>query len=180
MMIKEPLFTPAWHCIRTQPKSEHIAAAHLRLIDDVQVYCPRLRFRRMTRRGPVWFAEALFPGYLFARFTRAQSQQEVAGARGVSTLVRFGGELATLPDESIQELRTQMGGEECRTLDCELREGDRVTITSGVFMGFTTVVTELRPARERVRVLMEFLGECREVEVAKTSLLPERTHLLAI
>ena len=171
---------PAWHCVRTQPKSEHIAAAHLRLLEDVEVYCPRLRFRRMTRRGPVWFAEALFPGYLFARFARAVSQQVVAGARGVSALVRFGSEPATLPDESIEELRAQMGGEEYRTLDSELRQGDEVTITSGVFMGLRTVVTELRPARERVRVLMEFLGECREVEVAKSHLLPERTHLLTI
>jgi hypothetical protein len=47
-------------------------------------------------------------------------------------------------------------------------------------MGLKTVVTDLRPAQERVRVLMEFLGECREVEVAKANLLPERTHLLAI
>jgi transcription elongation factor/antiterminator RfaH len=179
--MKEPLFTTAaWHCIRTQPKSEHIAAAHLRLLNEVEVFCPRLRFRRMTRRGPVWFAEALFPGYLFARFTRAVSQHVVAAARGVSSLVRFGGEPATLPDESIEELRAQVGEEECRTIDAEVREGDQVTITSGVFMGLRTVVTELRPARERVRVLMEFLGECREVEVSKENLLPERTHLLAI
>ena len=98
----------------------------------------------------------------------------------MSALVRFGSEPATLPDESINELRAQMGGEECRVLDSELRQGDEVTITAGVFMGLRTVVTELRPARERVRVLMEFLGECREVEVAKANLLPERSHLLAI
>jgi transcriptional antiterminator RfaH len=172
--------TAAWHCIRTQPKSEHIAAAHLRQLPGVEVYCPRLRFRRMTRRGPVWFAEALFPGYLFARFCRTQSQQNVAGARGVSSLVRFGGELATLPDDSIMELRSHMGEDECKTIDAELREGSEVTITAGVFVGLKTVVTELRPARERVRVLMEFLGECREVEVAKANLLPEHTHLLSI
>jgi transcriptional antiterminator RfaH len=178
--MNETIFVPAWHCVRTQPKSEHIAAAHIRQIDDVEVYCPRLRFRRMTRRGPVWFSEALFPGYLFARFVRNFSQAEVAGARGVSALVRFGSEPATLPDYSINEMRAQMGDQECRTLDSELREGDSVTVTSGVFMGLKTVVTELRPARERVRILMEFLGECREVEVAKTNLLPVRPHLLAM
>jgi hypothetical protein len=42
------------------------------------------------------------------------------------------------------------------------------------------VVTELRPANERVRVLIEFLGECRHVDVAKENLIPERTHLLSI
>ncbi len=174
------MHTSAWHCVRTQPKSEHIAAAHLRLLDDMEVYCPRLRFRRMTRRGPVWFAEALFPGYLFARFVPADSQQLVTAARGVSTLVRFGSGLATLPDEAIDDLREHMGPEECKTLDSELREGDPVTITAGVFKGLSTVIAELRPANERVRVLIEFLGECRHVDVAKSHLLPERSHLLTI
>jgi transcriptional antiterminator RfaH len=178
--MTQPRFTTAWYCVRTQPKSEHIAAAHLRKLAGVEVYCPRLRFRKMTRRGPVWFAEALFPGYLFARFAPAESQQEVAGARGVSSLVRFGGDLAALPEGAIEELREQMGTEECRTLDQEVREGAPVRITNGVFKGLSTVVTELRPAQERVRVLIEFLGACREVEVAKANLLPETSHLLAI
>ena len=178
--MNQMLTARAWHCVRTQPKSEHIAAAHLRTLAGVEVYCPRLRFRRLTARGPVWFTEALFPGYLFARFVPAESQQEVAGARGVSTLVRFGSELATLPERAIEEMRTHMGDADCKVIEPELKEGVAVTITGGVFMGLATVVTQLRPARERVRVLIDFLGECREVEVAKDHLLPERTHVLSI
>ena len=169
----------AWFCVRAQPKSEHIAAGHLRHLEGVEAYCPRLRFRRLTRRGPVWFTEALFPGYLFARFVPLLSQKEVTYARGVSGIVCFGERPARIPDATIEDLREHMGGEECRTFDRELREGDEVMITGGVFKGLVTVVTELRPASERVRVLMEFLGECREVEVAKADLLPERTHLLS-
>jgi hypothetical protein len=48
-----------------------------------------------------------------------------------------------------------------------------------MFMGLATVVTQALPARERVRVLMEFLGQCREVEVSKSDLLPDRAHFLA-
>ncbi len=95
-------------------------------------------------------------------------------------MVRFGSGLATLPDEAIDDLREHMGPEECKTLDSELREGDPVTITAGVFKGLSTVIAELRPANERVRVLIEFLGECRHVDVAKSHLLPERSHLLTI
>lgn len=171
---------PAWFCIRTQPKSEHIAASHLRLIPGVEVYCPRLRFRRATRRGPVWFSEALFPGYLFARFTPMVSQKEIACTRAVSTIVRFGEQLARIPDSNISELRAHMGDEDCKTIDATVREGDAVTITAGVFQGLATVVTQLLPASERVRVLVDFLGQCREVEVEKGDLLPDRTHLLSI
>ena len=171
---------PAWYCVRAQPKSEHIAANHLRLIPGVEVYCPRLRFRRPTQRGPVWFSEALFPGYLFARFVPMASQKEIASTRAVSTIVRFGEELARIPDANIEDLREHMGAEECKTLDAEVREGDTVTITAGVFQGLSTVVSQLLPANERVRVLVDFLGQCREVEVEKSDLLPERNHLLSI
>ena len=171
---------PAWYCVRTLPKSEHIAAAHLRLIPGVEIYCPRLRFRRPTPRGPVWFSEALFPGYLFARFVPLASQKEIACTRAVSTIVRFGGQPARIPESSIAELRAHMGDEDCKTLDAIVREGDAVTITRGVFQGLATVVTQLLPAGERVRVLVEFLGGCREVEVEKRDILPERTHLLSI
>jgi transcriptional antiterminator RfaH len=178
--VNEHLEQEAWFCVRSQPKSEHIAASHLRQMKGVQVYCPRLRFRKLTRRGPVWFAEALFPGYFFARFVPLVSQKEVTYARGVSGLVHFGGRLATIPDSTIADLRAHMGEEDCRTIDQQLRQGDSVTITGGVFKGLVTVVTQLLPARERVRVLIEFLGGCREVEVAEAEVLPEQNHLLSI
>lgn len=177
--MNQPPEAEAWYGLRTQQKSEHLAAAHLRMLDGVDVYCPPLRFRRMTRRGPVWFTEALFPGYLFARFAPWESQRLVVSARGVTAIVRFGDELAAIPDASIADLHAHMGDEDCRTIDAEVRDGDSVTVTDGVFKGLTTVVTQLLPAHERVRILVDFLGECREVEVRKDDLLPQRPHILS-
>jgi len=51
-----------WFCLRAQPKSEHIAAAHLKRMEGVKVFLPRVRFQRATRQGRVWVTEALFPG----------------------------------------------------------------------------------------------------------------------
>jgi transcriptional antiterminator RfaH len=80
-----------WYCVRAKPKREHIAArCSLRLLPDLEAFCPRLRFARTTRRGRVWFCEALFPGYLFARFALGLSQRAVAAATGVTGLVHFG------------------------------------------------------------------------------------------
>jgi transcriptional antiterminator RfaH len=58
----------SWFCLRGQSKREHVAAACLRQISQFEVFCPRLRFRKPTTRGPIWFVEPMFPGYLFARF----------------------------------------------------------------------------------------------------------------
>ena len=169
----------AWFCVRTQPKSEHIAASHLRQLENVEVYAPRMRFRKLTRRGQVWFTEALFPSYIFARFVPMDMHKQVTYARGVSAIVRFGEKLAMIPEETIVDLRQQIGDNDCRVLDQEIREGDTVTITGGTFKGLSTVVTQLLPARERVRVLIEFLGQCREVEVAKSNILTNHSHLLS-
>ena len=58
-----------WYVLRTRPKSEHIAANALAQRSGIEVYCPRLKFRKMTSRGKVTFTEALFPGYIFAYFS---------------------------------------------------------------------------------------------------------------
>jgi transcription antitermination factor NusG len=145
----------------------------------VEVFCPRLRLRRATKRGPVWFVEALFPGYLFARFDRWLFQKAVAYSRGVTTIVRFGDEIARVPDEAIAILRAQMGDAECRIIDPDLREGDRVVVAHGLFRGLSSIVTCVMPARDRVRILLEFLGECRDVELARDQVLPDGGHFLS-
>ena len=82
-------YTAAWFCIRSQPKYEHLAAAHLQREPGFEVYLPRIRFKRATRRGPVWFTEALFPNYLFARFDPAACLRRVCHARGVRGVVHI-------------------------------------------------------------------------------------------
>ena len=51
------------------------------------------------------------------------------------------------------------------TFDPELRIGDSVQIAEGAFQGLQAVVTQLLPAKERVKVLLEFLGRSVEAEI---------------
>src|SRR5258708_27965968 len=92
-----------WFCLRTQPKHEHIAAAHLQKEADLQVYLPRIRFKRSMRQGPVWFTEALFPNYLFARFGLAVCLRKVQAARGVRGVVHCGPPWPAIPGAVIEQ-----------------------------------------------------------------------------
>ena len=83
--------TVHWFCLKAQTKREHIAADHLRQIVGVTVFLPRVRFQRKTVRGLAWFTEALFPGYVFARFDFQQLFRQVNHAPGVRGIVHFGG-----------------------------------------------------------------------------------------
>jgi transcriptional antiterminator RfaH len=155
----------AWFCLRTQPKHEHIAAAHLRKEPDIEVYLPRIRFRRATRRGPVWFTEALFPNYLFARFDLAACLRGVCHTRGVRGVVHFGERWPIVPEGVIEELRATVGADRVHVICEELQPGEAVQIAGGVFHGLRAVVTRVMPSRERVAVLLEFLGRQTAVEL---------------
>jgi transcriptional antiterminator RfaH len=169
----------AWYCLRSQPKHEHIAAAHLRMLEGVTVFCPRIRFRRVTRQRLVWVTEAMFPGYLFARFELAKMHRQVGYTHGVSGIVRFADRYPIIEEAVLAQLRDHTGGSDIKELDYALSLGDSVTIARGAFAGLEAVVTQTLPAKERVRVLMDFLGRKMETEVECLSILRQVAHPLA-
>jgi transcriptional antiterminator RfaH len=170
---------PAWYCLRSQPKHEHIAAAHLRLLEEVTVFCPRIRFKRSTRQGVVWVTEAMFPGYLFARFELMSMHRQVRYAHGVSGIVRFADRYPTIDEGSLEHLMAHTDATGVKEINYDLSQGDRVRISDGIFAGLDAVVVKVLPAKDRVRVLMEFLGRNIEAEVDHGSVLRQTAHPLA-
>jgi transcriptional antiterminator RfaH len=166
------VLSPAWFCLKSQPKHEHIAAAHIRQEMQLEVFLPRIRFKRASRVGPVWVTEALFPGYVFARFDLWASLRQVQSCRGVRGVVHFGERWPAIPDEAIRELQARLGVESVRVLTPEYSPGDRVRITGGAFHGLEALVSKILSGRERVAVLLEFLGRQTMVEVSRSALLP--------
>jgi transcriptional antiterminator RfaH len=162
----------SWFCLRAQPKREHIAAACLQQIPEVEVFCPRVRFRKSTSRGPVWFIESMFPGYLFARFDYRAFHCQIRQRPGVNGFVQFGDRLALLPDALISEIRTRTGAEEIVEISRALEPGDEVEITQGPFQGLKALVTRLISARQRVGILIEWMGRTLHAEAGVTNLEP--------
>ena len=170
---------PAWYCVRSQYKHEHIATAHLRMLDGVIVFCPRIRFKRASRRGVVWVTEGMFPGYLFARFGLSEMHRQVRYTHGVIGIVRFGDRYATVEDGVLAPLRDHTDFAEVKEMNFELSQGDWVKVTEGAFVGLEALITQVLPAKERVKVLMEFLGRNVEAEVEQANVLPQVVHPLA-
>ena len=156
---------PQWFCLKTQTKREHIAADHVSKFPGVQVFLPRIRFQKKTVRGPVWFVEALFPGYLFAKFDFDRLLRRVGHAQGVRGIVHFGDRWPTVPEAIIAELQHALGTEEVFTVNEPLIPGEEVEVSTGAFRGLKAVVTRIMPARARVLVLLDFLGRQTSVEL---------------
>jgi transcriptional antiterminator RfaH len=161
-----------WFCLRAQPKREHIAAACLRQNSDVEVFCPRVRFRKHTTRGPVWFVESMFPGYLFARFDYPTIHRRVRQGPGVSGFVQFGNRVALLPDQLINEIKARLGKDELVEIEQGLEPGQNVQITQGPFQGLEALVTRLIAAKDRVEILIEWMGRSLRAEASPGDLVP--------
>src|SRR5271166_5136030 len=167
--IERPSGGPgSWFCVRTHPKHEHIAAAQLRLEADVEVFLPRIRYRRSTRCGPAWVTEALFKDYVFARFDLGAALRRVQHSRAVRGVVHFGHRWPTVPETAIAELRAAMGGADLRVIADTLHPGDTVQIAAGAMRGLQAVVTRVMPAKQRVAVLLDFLGRQTAVELDRS------------
>jgi len=171
---------PEWFCLRTQTKREHIAAGHLRTVEGVEVFCPRLRYRKATRRGKIWWVEPLFPGYLLAKFRLAEMERAVTFCQGIRGLVRFGAEIPAVPNSFVEALREEVRNrseedEELFAVSPVIEIGDEVEIAHGPLQGMRGTIVEVASATERVKILLEFLGQPQAVNVDLFSiLLPRR------
>jgi transcriptional antiterminator RfaH len=170
-----PADPAAWYVVHTRTKAEHIAAGMLESIYGIPSYCPRIKFQRATARGKVWFIEALFPSYFFARFDPALSLRAVRHSQSVLNVVEFGGDLARVPDAVIDAIRTEMDGQLIKELAAPLQPGDLVEITDGPMRGLAGIVHSLRKGEERVRILLDFLGSQNPIEVPAHTLLSPRS-----
>ena len=161
-----------WRCVRGKPKSEHLAAQHLKAA-GFDAFCPRIRHQKQTARGRVWFVEALFPGYLFVRYAPA-SLRQVAATPFVSQVLSFMEDFGAVPDGVVADLRESVDAQEMVTVAASIQSGDDVDVVSGPLRGHAVTVTQVLPGAQRVRVLLEFLGSPHEVEVSILSLLSGR------
>ena len=121
----------------------------------------------------------MFPGYLFARFDFPERHKEVRYAMGVSAIVQFGGQCPTIEESVMDRLLATTGAEHVAIVDAEVKEGDPVRIVEGALHGLEAVVTRMLSGRERVQVLLNFLGREIPAEVTSGRLLPAKRHPLA-
>lgn len=164
---------PAWYVVHSRPKCEHIAAGLMAGLEGVKTYCPRIRFQKSTRRGKVWFVEALFPSYFFAHFNPVEMLRAVKHSQSVIRVVGFGESLARVDDSVIEQIKAEMADDDVRVVEVGIEVGDIVELTEGPMRGLKGIVNAKLSGADRVRVLLEFLGRENAVEVPASKLLTE-------
>ena len=158
-----------WYVAYTKPKQELIAQDNL-LRQNYNVRLPLVR--KIARRKVT--LEPLFPRYIFLQpSTAEQSLSPVRSTTGVSSIIRFGMELAVLPEGTCQRIMDfaeaqQQGGLESLLSLQGIEVGDKVLIKSGPFAGLEGLVSAI--AKDRVLVLMSLLGKEQPIKFQATDL----------
>lgn len=169
-----------WYVVRTQTKRERVAAGHLHELEDIEVFCPMLRYRKATRRGKVWWEEALFPSYVLAKFQMSKQERAVSFCQGVRGFVKFGSVIPAVPQWFIEEMKQTWQAEavnDVLTVKPRFEKGDEVELAHGPLQGLKGSVVDVMPGIERVKVLLEFLGQQQMIDIDLFSLLLPRKPL---
>ncbi len=156
-----------------------MASGCLASLHGLEVFCPQIRFQRKTVRGRVWFQEAMFPGYLFARFDLFEMKRAGSYAPGALNIPTFDEKFVSVPDAVIELLQADLDAESVAEAVSPLEIGEETTVVKGSMQGLKVKVIKLMPAQERVGVLMEMMGTLVEAEFSIEALEHRMKHPMA-
>ena len=161
-----------WLLAYTKPRSESVAQHHLQR-QGYQVLCPMMRAQKLRRRKWTWIEEPLFPRYLFVGAPDEKSWAPVRSTIGVTSLVRFGGQVAEVPPTLIEGLRD--AAEEPRAAQPLFNQGQKVRIVAADYATLEAVF-DMAEGAERATVLIELLGRQSRVRVGVGEIISTATQ----
>jgi transcriptional antiterminator RfaH len=156
--------TSQWYVVHCKYQKETQAAAGLEERLGLTAYLPEVRQRE---RGQLRCAP-YFPGYLFVRADLGVvAQSQINGLPGVIRLVSFGDLPQPVPAAAVEEIRRRIDDLNASGYFAmpDFRPGDTLRLRRGPFQGLEAIFVGPATPRERVRVLIEFLGGLRTMEV---------------
>jgi transcriptional antiterminator RfaH len=158
--------TAEWYLVYTKPRGEQTALENLSR-QGYSVYLPRVRIRRRRGSRYVFRVEPLFPRYLFIHLNPGKDDWgPIRSTLGVSSLVRFGGIPAAVPEGFVRMLQEREDEHGLQILPSnEPVVGEAVRIVDGVMRGYEGVLVA-RSGKERAVVLLELANKYVRVQLA--------------
>jgi len=152
-----------WYVVRTHARAEDKAAFNLHR-QGYEVFLPKHLKQRKHARRIDWVPAPFFPRYLFVKLDAEDARWwSIRSTIGVSSLIVFGSEPATVPNDVISEIEARKDDRGyVKTFDAgALKPGDKVRVVNSP-MGDIEGLFASGNDDERVTVLFQFMG--REVK----------------
>ncbi len=107
-----------------------------------------------------------FPGYILVEMLlNEESWHVVKGTPRVTGFVGGTNNPTPVSDKEIGLIRDQMSGKVTTVVEASYTEGDAVRVVEGPFANFNGTVEEVKPDKQRVKVLVSIFGRSTPVEL---------------
>ena len=152
-----------WYLIKTKPRQEKKQNKILR----IRVIGHFVLWKKINDRLVV-----LFPGYLFVQLNeKTQNWLPINSTKGVSHFVKFGLNLAKVPNRVIEFIKTNqhITAGKLNNLN-KFKPGNKVQISDGPFLDYIAIF-KCYKSDERVILLMNLLGCEQSLSIKKESVI---------
>ena len=151
-----------WFVVYCKSREESRACQHLQNQGIVSFF-PKIKKNKIIRGKKSIVEEALFPSYLFINIDILDANfSSIRWTRGINDFIRFGGQIATVRDDIIDQLKKICYvlndldvDEDPKSL---LKDGDKVEIIEGAFKGATAIFS-CEDGLERSMLLLKVLNQ---------------------
>jgi transcription antitermination factor NusG len=151
-----------WIVVRSKPRSEKIAYAQLKE-KGIEAYLPLLKERRKWSDRKKWVEFPLFSSYLFAKI-EIKNSIFILQTNGVSSLVKFGEEIAIAQDEVINAIRLAIdGGYQLRPAEYFIA-GNAVEVIEGPMRGVKGIVVQLK-GKDRLVIKIDAIQQALSIDI---------------
>lgn len=149
----------SWYLLYCKPRQEQRAQQHL-ANQGFQSFVPLLTVNKLKAGKQVKVTEPMFPRYLFLQINSDQlNLSTIRSTRGVTDFVRFGQQLAQVPEALIKSLSQQQRlQQQQEDQNQPFKTGEPLTVLNGPFSGIAAVY-QLADGDKRSFVLLNLLGQ---------------------
>ena len=122
-----------WIAVYTKPRHEKTVEKELQK-KEFEVYLPLLKQRRKWSDRKKWVEFPLFRSYIFVK-TEIKNSLFVLQTMGVVKVIKFGGEIAVIQNDSIQAIKLMIEGGYMPEATDYFVKGDPVEVKDGPLKG---------------------------------------------
>lgn len=154
----------SWYAVATKPRQEDLVCGVYDLF-NIKHFLPKILVPKDPSVPGSSVVKPMFPGYLFVDVVPDTAEwARVSYSPGVKGVVSFGGIPARVPHEVVTALRERTMRDRTVNVSRPFKEGDMVIVQRGPLRGLSAIFKGYVSDSGRVKLLMELLRRCTEVE----------------
>ena len=129
-------------------------------------YLPKITTTKTNSNPKV---EVLFPGYIFIN-TSSENYSVLKYTKGIKDILKFGDQISSLSSDEIKAMQVVEKTSKSNPLVRQLKIGQDAFVKKGSLKGNIVKICSL-PSKDRVGILLHFLGSVRRVLISEKDLI---------